>query len=624
MPSSPRVPHPHSSSTDSSSRRRISKEKESSDANPPQASAPLLIRAAQQPSSSSYSGQQHIIREQEELNTAKDYIAYSKQPPSHHRVQATDDPQPSVSKFEQGLMPVIFEEKEVLARNSTPSDVSRDSDGSNTHGIRYEPPGQDLAKVSQRLSRDDNSDVRMVVAIPTDLRLKGHNRRSARLTDGLFCEPISQTAEDVYYHLRLNLPGVDTGSHWVECKIYYVPTEDWCLFRSISGPLILARTNQVFRAESLKMYRLEPDHWSLTLPGGDANSGQRLVARFKLLCRQHRLEIIEPSPISNMARLMGLVLGVLGSTRRSSIQVFKPDDWSLSDLREGQTARILTGKNSSTPDYQVKHVGDVGSTASEALFLCKHSSVSRERLLGKFAVVDLDKLELTAESFKNELDAADKLHHPAIARIAAADGRAFARFIEAPPLSLVGYTKFSEGECLAILKDMSSALRHMEENEFAHRDVRPHNIRFCRDKQRAVLDNLGMTGHFNKAIEAETKVWYLPPEYYKNKKRTHKADIWALGVTMLYVMGAIDLPEETQAGWDWAALDDADQDRRRRAWYRFVRDRRAEVSQGPGAGAGNVVRAMLDPEPTQRLSAGEIKRYLNVPDTEKRRHDGRR
>jgi len=101
--------------------------------------------------------------------------------------------------------------------------------------------------------------------------------------------------------------------------------------------------------------------------------------------------------------------------------------------------------------------------------------------------------------------------------------------------------------------------------------------------------------------------WYLPPEYVESAEhRGASADIWALGVTMLYVLGNIRLPEETVEGW--LIRDVADKGKAARgkmeAWLHSVAVKKqgldcADKVQG-------LVHRMLEKEPEDRVRAEQV------------------
>ena len=67
--------------------------------------------------------------------------------------------------------------------------------------------------------------------------------------------------------------------------------------------------------------------------------------------------------------------------------------------------------------------------------------------------------------------------------------------------------------------------------------------------------------------------WYMPPEALSQKVWGAHEDVWALGVTMLYVLGKIRLPERTGMGWIIRDLRDgtAESHGRMKKWARFRR-----------------------------------------------------
>jgi serine/threonine protein kinase len=95
-----------------------------------------------------------------------------------------------------------------------------------------------------------------------------------------------------------------------------------------------------------------------------------------------------------------------------------------------------------------------------------------------------------------------------------------------------------------ILKEIASALAHLEEKGVQHNDIKPGNILYRRDTGSMLIDFSISTV---KGIKpAGGTPYYLPPEALKNE-RGPTADVWALAIVLLYLMQAVPLPE-TMAG----------------------------------------------------------------------------
>lgn len=106
---------------------------------------------------------------------------------------------------------------------------------------------------------------------------------------------------------------------------------------------------------------------------------------------------------------------------------------------------------------------------------------------------------------------------------------------------------FQPSEALRILQDLSSALAYLSTQDIVHNDIKPDNIAYSPDRGPVLLD-------FGMAVSSSTKPvggtpWYVPPEYLANGSRGFAGDMWALGITMLYILGQLPLPETTGEPW---------------------------------------------------------------------------
>lgn len=157
-----------------------------------------------------------------------------------------------------------------------------------------------------------------------------------------------------------------------------------------------------------------------------------------------------------------------------------------------------------------------------------------------------------------------------------------------------------------VLRDVASALVYLEEQQVLHNDLKPGNIIYDRERGGVLID-FGLACTPRDACNGGTP-WYLPPEFIEDGRREFASDVFALGVTMLYLLQRTRLPDVTEPGWLIPhVFTDVTQDRKMRAWLEKV-DR---LAQRLGiTGIEPVVRAMLDEEPGQRISAAEIGRRL--------------
>lgn len=112
---------------------------------------------------------------------------------------------------------------------------------------------------------------------------------------------------------------------------------------------------------------------------------------------------------------------------------------------------------------------------------------------------------------------------------------------------------------------MSSALDYLCTKDIVHNDIKPANILY--DKRRgAVLIDFGLASFNGRACPGGTP-WYVPLEFMTEGKRSFASDVFALGVTMLYLVKKTVLPELQGPAWVIAnARGGAEDGDRMEAW----------------------------------------------------------
>lgn len=119
------------------------------------------------------------------------------------------------------------------------------------------------------------------------------------------------------------------------------------------------------------------------------------------------------------------------------------------------------------------------------------------------------------------------------------------------PLSELGLRKFLE-EILPLLK-------YIHSNRVIHRDIKPQNILRCQDDGRLVLIDFGAVKEIAQMGDTSEKcattnfigtVGFAPPEQF-SLRPTYASDIYALGVTCLYLLTAkppLDFTSDRRTG----------------------------------------------------------------------------
>lgn len=167
------------------------------------------------------------------------------------------------------------------------------------------------------------------------------------------------------------------------------------------------------------------------------------------------------------------------------------------------------------------------------------------------------------------------------------------------------YCTLSSTDCHAIIAQIASALTFIHSRHIVHDDVRPENIMFAIEpRPHAVLIDFGAS--FNQAILGRNYFilagapLYVPPEFLQRRKGP-EADIWGLGITTLYVMRELHLPENEfylpTLFEDWETKKEMED------WIDEVWEKVDELGE---RGDDGLVRRMLDRDMYSRITAEEL------------------
>ncbi|KAK1256352.1 hypothetical protein MKX07_008611 [Trichoderma sp. CBMAI-0711] len=131
-----------------------------------------------------------------------------------------------------------------------------------------------------------------------------------------------------------------------------------------------------------------------------------------------------------------------------------------------------------------------------------------------------------------------------IVKIIGFDARVFAIYYEFLPPSLArgSWSSFPPDAAEMVLCQISSALAYLAARNIVHNDIRPANIAFS--GSHAILFNFGRVAQSGGQLQEERSSWYLPPEFRRGAVCSPATDVWALGITMLYLLGKMSLPDD--------------------------------------------------------------------------------
>ena len=264
-------------------------------------------------------------------------------------------------------------------------------------------------------------------------------------------------------------------------------------------------------------------------------------------------------------------------------------------------------------DFDIKQSLGKGSMATVYL--------AKEKGLGRLVAIKVllpahAKDETALKRFEREAKAAASLGHASVVQV-----HRFGRLPDETPYLVMRFVKgrtmeerlkaegrLSVAVAKEVLHDIASALAAAHAAGIVHRDVRPANVLWDEDGEKALLADFGIaallvTGGEEAARLTKTGQMigdprYLSPEQLLDQDLTELADIYAFGVLgyeLLTGEGPYDARSNTQ--WITAHLNQDPKD---------LRHMRADVDQD----VVDLLRRCLNREPKHRPSAAEVARAL--------------
>ncbi|EHK42393.1 hypothetical protein TRIATDRAFT_309986 [Trichoderma atroviride IMI 206040] len=287
----------------------------------------------------------------------------------------------------------------------------------------------------------------------------------------------------------------------------------------------------------------------------------------------------------------------------------------IADLRDGETAIISSlapgGGKSIVPavrsSYQLRRHSSINKTAFSQVFTARHSEISKDLVVKTPRSQDPIHLMLAVKIWKREKTTLERLNHPNIVTLIAFDSRILALYLEELPKSLFrgSLSTFEPLNAYKILYGVASALKYLATRRIVHNDIKPKNIAYCRSRG-AVLFDFGAATSPKFEQPTGGTAWYMPPEFIETSARGAPGDIWALGITMLYVTGKIQHPDRSSNNWHIIDTRHQIEPAYKKAldWLRLISDQRAKLDQKDNV--ESLIYRMLQPEPIYRINAAAI------------------
>ena len=309
---------------------------------------------------------------------------------------------------------------------------------------------------------------------------------------------------------------------------------------------------------------------------------------------------------------------------------------ALLDLQHDETLEVPPGAG--LLGYTLTKKEPIAATSASSVFTAEHSQVpaglivvkvlkTRSPATVKNEVAGARDVVRQAHIWLREVHTQENLEHKSIVRLYGGDARFLSLYMEhvdAGDLSSKGMwlttgTHLFSGDRsdgLRILRDIAGALHYIHGKGLVHNDIKPGNILYSRDRG-AVLCDLGLTTKSKGMVSAGGTPWYVPPEFVGLKQRGYPSDVWALGVTMLYVMGKISWPDARahrahprHLHWMIAELnsrakvEQATAVSRMRQWLNEVNNARSGLDTHDKL--ERLVHGMLSPNPKDRVTTKDI------------------
>ncbi|KYK57478.1 serine/threonine protein kinase-like protein [Drechmeria coniospora] len=331
---------------------------------------------------------------------------------------------------------------------------------------------------------------------------------------------------------------------------------------------------------------------------------------------------------------------------RESKELSAGDGHALLDAEQGDT--ILVPAVCEVDEYQLTKREPIATTALSAVFRGQHSRVPENivtvKVLKTRVAGSQDKplahernVIRQADMWMRECRSQEDLEHKSIVRYYGGDARYLSLYMEhvqAPDLASSSRWRSRSDEfagtredAARILRDIADALHCVHGRRLVHNDVKPANILYSPERG-AVLCDFGLSTPASNSPTTGGTPYYVPPEFIGKKVRGPPSDVWALGVTMLYVLRKIPFPDSRarrhQAKplyWQIGGINNPSLPYKQhgngqpavvqmRDWLTEMFEAREKLSTRDRL--ERLVRDMLTPNPHQRITMAKVLQELGV------------
>ncbi|KAI1424459.1 mitogen-activated protein kinase [Xylaria sp. FL1777] len=326
-----------------------------------------------------------------------------------------------------------------------------------------------------------------------------------------------------------------------------------------------------------------------------------------------------------------------------------PNGHALLQIQKDETLAIPGGYD--IDGYHLTKRDQIATTGASSVFTAEHSHVTDSIITVKVLKTRGPQTDSRpqdaihrnvirqADVWLREYQSQEDLQHESIVKLYGGDARYLSLYMEhvdGKDLAArnvwrdTATDKFvgNRADAIRILKDIAGALHYIHQKKRIHNDIKPANILYSRERG-AVLCDFGLsTRTVDPATNGGTP-YYVPPEFIGQKLRNASSDVWALGVTMLYVLKKIPFPDARgvrghpkQLYWMIADLNrrhgqppsrTSSAVAQMQQWLSEVNDVKAQLN--PRDKIELLVLQMLTPNPLQRITMAKVMHEL-YPDKE--------
>jgi serine/threonine-protein kinase len=198
---------------------------------------------------------------------------------------------------------------------------------------------------------------------------------------------------------------------------------------------------------------------------------------------------------------------------------------------------------SSTPSFSaIKYrvVNELGEGAGSKIFLISDKSAGGKRYALKIIRKNEPEDDIYIQQARTEYEAAQKLNHPAIAKIydfrqkkswfKVTGAELLMEYVDGKSLDEVEAPELDQ--LILIFAKVASALAHMHRRGVFHGDLKPHNIMLSKNGQVKLIDFGTAWIRGQDTNRAAGTPQYMAPETAIEKSVNAKSDIYNLGATM--------------------------------------------------------------------------------------------